>query len=52
MHVRPRHVHVKFNKGYRFVDLVNTFMEQYIKGSTQIFSLLKFNYSTSVALTC
>jgi hypothetical protein len=25
-------------------------MGQYIKGSTQIFSLLKFNYSTSVAL--
>jgi ribonuclease HI len=34
----------------QFVDVVNTFMGQYIKGSTQIFSLLKFNYSTSVAL--
>ena len=35
----------------QFIDLVNIFMEQYIKRSTQIFSLLKFNYNTSVALT-
>ena len=34
----------------QYVDLTNIFMENYIKNDTQIFSLLKFNFSTSVAL--
>jgi hypothetical protein len=34
----------------QYVDLTNIFMGNYIKNDTQIFSLLKFNFSTSVAL--
>ena len=50
---KPQDTITKLHENYiknQFVDLVNNFMEQYIKGSIQIFSLLKFNYSTSVAL--
>jgi hypothetical protein len=50
---KTKNTTTKIHENYikdQYVNIVNTFMKHYIQGSTQIFSLLKFNYSTSVAL--
>jgi len=36
----------------QFIHLVNTFIPKFIEGDTQIFSILRLNFSASIALAC
>jgi hypothetical protein len=36
----------------QFTNLVNSFIPEFIKGNTQLFSILRFNFSASIALVC